>query len=1132
MWGTFRKRLSPSFHNGNALDPLPLLTLQPALHLPFESTLMDRAQILAALLILFAPAFAATSQSQSQSDPAPQSAPKTETASHSAQKAPGQSPKSAAPDYSNEAFVIEKYSTAVRFENDGSGERDLDVRVRVQNELGARRLAELLFSYNSANEKAEVRYLRVKKSDGSTVTGDASAVTDVVPENLRDAPAYASYKEKHIKVPGLQPGETIEYGITTRLFKPFVPGQFWYDHNFIDSAVVLDERLEINLPASRKVVLRSADTHYTHEQSSDRIVYRWKQANLATQPATGADDSTEEAAPKKPGAGGPDTPAVELTTFGSWDGIGKWYATLEHDASVITPELRAKALELTRDRASRVEKIRAVDDFVSKKIREVSLAFGLDGYAPHPAAEILARGYGDSKDKEALLAALLAAIGERVDATLVSTSRRIDPAAPSPSQFDRVIVCISSNAGTTEPIWLDPTSAVAPFRYLIPNLRGKKALRIAADGHAILAETPKDPPFLSTQDVTVEGRVSDLGKLTAKIHYRLRGDNEYAFRTALHRATQEQWKQLGQTVAMLDGFHGEVSKLDASDPTATDKPLDLTLDYAQKGFLDWSLKSSKVAVPLPALGLPDMPSERNAPVSLGSPLAVTLRLEVGFPASESVRVPAGVSVSRDYAEYHSSYAVRGNVLTVERAIRFEAHELPASRADDYQAFARAVLGDGNQVISIENPDASPAKIPPGAKPEELVEAGAAALDAGDAERALDLLHRAAELDPNRKDLWNTLGLAQLRLDQYDDAIASFHKQIEINPDDDVVYNYLGVTLVRQQKLDDAAAAFRKQIEKKPLDKFARASLGLLLVQQKKYKEAIPELDRAAVLAPENAQLQMTLADAYVNVGNKKDAAAAYENAAKISPSPENLNNVAYAMAEHRLDLERAEDFAVSAVNAMTKALAAADLDHLTDLDLLEVQNVGAYWDTLGWIQMRRGDLNAAEPYLRAAWKLTQHGEIGDHLGQLYEVRGEKELAARSFLLALAAPHALPETQSRYQAVAYGKSPSDDDLKQARADLASERIHSIKNAGTEGADAEFWLLVVPTEKGSRADAIKFIGGSESLKRYAETLRTIDLGMMFPNASSGKLIRRGKLACTSKAVECSFILNRPEEVRSVE
>ncbi len=1036
------------------------------------------------------------------------------------------------PDFSNEPFVIESYSTSVRFENDGTGERDLRVRVRVQNDTGVRRIRELVFGYDSENERADVRYVRVKKHDGSTVS-DAGTTTDVAPENLRDAPAYATYKEKHIKVAALEPGDVVEYGITTRTVTPFVPGQFWFDHSFIDAAVVLDERLELNLPAARKFILRSADTHFTQEETAGRKVYRWKRSNLTVRPAAGAgDSSTADAPPRKLGAGGPDTPEIELTSFATWNEIGKWYADLSRNASAPTPEIRAKALDLTHDRSIRLDKIRALNDFVAKKILYVNLPLGLDGYAPHSAAETLSRGYGDSQDKHVLLTALLTAIGEHASPALVPLTRRADPAAPSPSQFDHVITVVSATASAPAPLWLDSSSDVAPFRYLIPNVRGKKALLVAADGRAVFAGTPMDPPFLSTQDVSVEGRVSDLGKLTATIHYRLRGDNEFAFRSALHNAPKTQWKQIGQTVLLLDGFHGDVTKIDASDPTATDRPFELTFDYTQKAFVDWTDKSSKVAVPLPALGMPDLPAVKDSPISLGAPLAVTLHLSLTSPAGDSLRAPAGVSVARDYAEYHSVYSVHENVLTAQRAIRFKARELPASRADDYQAFIRAVSADGGQLVALENPNASPTAIPASAKADDLVEVGNAALDSGDAQRALDLLSRAAALEPARKDLWNPLGLAHLRLDQFDDAVAAFRKQIEIDPGDGVAYNYLGVTLVRQQKLDEAAAAFRKQLDHNPLDKFARASLGLLLVQQKKYSEAIPELDKAAVLAPENSQLQITLAEAYFNAGNFKDSAAAYEKAAKISSAPQNLNNVAYGMAQKNLDLDRAEEFAASAVDSATAVLKSVDLDHLSDDVLAAVQSLGDYWDTLGWVRERRGDLDGAEPYLLASWKLMQSGEIGDHLGQLYQARGQKDLAAHAFLLSLAAPHSAPGAQSHLAVVGGATPPSDDALKQARADLAAARIYSVKNLGTEGVEAEFWLLLVPAEKNSRAESVKFIGGDAALKPYADELRTLDFGAMFPNTSPAKLVRKGKLACTTKAADCALILNRPEEVRAPE
>src|SRR5271169_6517598 len=77
---------------------------------------------------------------------------------------PAKSPQQQNPapaDYSQEPFVIEQYVTTARFENDGTGEKDLTVRIRVQSEVGAKQLTALVFAYNSANDQIDLHSLRV-----------------------------------------------------------------------------------------------------------------------------------------------------------------------------------------------------------------------------------------------------------------------------------------------------------------------------------------------------------------------------------------------------------------------------------------------------------------------------------------------------------------------------------------------------------------------------------------------------------------------------------------------------------------------------------------------------------------------------------------------------------------------------------------------------------------------------------------------------------------------------------------------------------------------------------------------------------------------------------------------------------
>ncbi len=1041
--------------------------------------------------------------------------------------------KSAAHDFSNEPIVIEKFFTTVRFENDGTGEREQQLRARVQNQTGVQQLSELIFPYSEGNEKFELRHLRVEKKDGTVATASEKDIKDLTAEVAHDAPVYTDLKEKHITVPALAPGVVVDYDVVTRIVKPLAPNEFWYKHRFAQQIIVLDERLEISVPASRKINVHSTDRNFTQEVRGNRRIYRWKLANLsnAADAKQSGSDATGNVDDDDSGAKSGSPGTVELSSFGSWDDVAHWYAALEKGRFTPTPEIRAKALELTANLSSEPAKIQALYAYVSKDIRYVSLSFGLGRYQPHAASEVLANGYGDCKDKHTLLSAMLEVIGVHADAALIPSTHKLDLQVPSPTQFDHLITAIPSTADPAKITWLDTTAEVAPYRYLTPSLRGKKALVVAADGVARIATTPADPPFRSSQNVDIEGRVSDLGKLTAEIRYQLRGDNEFALRTAFRRTPQSKWVQIGQTMALLDGFHGEVTKVDAGDPAATEKPFEMTLGYTQKNFLDWSSKNTKLALPLPTLGMPDAPADSKSPIDIGAALDVSLHLQLTLPANESARAPVSVSVSRDYADYSATYEVHSSELTVTRSIRFKMRELPAARAGDYLAFNRAVEADENQLVALENSAAGAPKIPESATAGDLVEAGAAALEAGNSEQAIELFRRAATLDPKRKDIWNNIGLAELRIHQLGAASAAFQQQLEIDAFDPNAHNYLGIVLVQQEKYDEAAAAFQKQIELSPLDNFAHASLGLLLEQQKKFTEALPELDKAAVLTPDNPQLQVSLGHAYLALDKTTEAMAAFDKAVEISPTPEVWNNIAYDLVQKNFNLEKAQSYAQSAVDSTAASLRNVDINHVTANDLGEVQNIGAYWDTLGWIYFTRGDLAHAEPLLRASWQLTQNGDVGDHLAQLEEKLNHRDAAIHLYALAAAAPHSDANSRTHLEALLSDAGKLHEAAKSAASDLLALRSFSIAKSGEESGEAEFWILLVPTEKTADVEAVKFITGENSLRPAAAQIRALNFGDLIVTSPPVKLLRRAKLTCPADAKTCTLLLERPEEVRTL-
>src|SRR5271154_1075831 len=1037
-------------------------------------------------------------------------------------KSPPPAPKPPPADYSQEPFVIEQYVTSARFENDGTSERKLAVRIHVQSDAGVQQLGELIFGYNSSNEVMDVHFVRVKKKDGSVATASADAIKDMTASVARDAPEYTDYKEKHVTVPSLHAGDTIEYEIATRTVTALAPGNFWFDYAFVKDAIVLDERLDVTLPAGRVHYFPvAAPLQDVTDSAGDREIHHWQHANLAR-------PSESEKAKKKSQPSPEARPDVQFTTFTSWAQVAEWYANLEKGRTDPTPEIRAKTQELIQGRATELDKIAALYDYVAKNIRYVSLSFGLGRYQPHSAAEVFKNQYGDCKDKHTLLAAMLQAANIPSDAVLIPFARKLDPDVPYPSQFDHMITAVPIG---DELIWMDSTAEVAPFRLLSPPLRNKPALLVEPDGAGKIVQTPMDPPFLSTQHVEIEARVNDLGKLSATLRYFLRGDNEYALRVAFRRTPQTQWKELGQTIAALDGIKGEITNVKPSDPSDTEKPFELDLDFAQANYLDWSSKKSKVGVPLLAIGLPDASEDSTDSIHLGSPLDVTMDLKLTLPENFSARAPVAVSVERDYADFKSSYHFEDHTLTAQRSLNFKMRELPAARSSDYLAFSRAVESDETQLLTVENSTTGAPTIPSPVSADELLEAGIAALNAGNPREAIPLLQHAVEIDPKSKQGWNDLGLAYLRLGQFDDAAAAFQKQIAANPYDEHVYNYLGLTLQQQQKYPEAANAFRKQIEVNPLDPIAHAALGALFLEQHKYSEAIPELDKATVLAPDNAELEVSLGNALLNTGEKDKALQAFEKGVELSQTPAVWNNVAYALAEHNLELDKAAQYAESAIAATAANLRNVELARLSLDDLAQVASIGVYWDPLGWVYFRQGNLDKAERYIRAAWLLNQHGEVGDHLAQIYEKRGEKQQAARMYAEAIAAPHSVPETRARLIVLLGGNAGIDELVAKSKPELTKVRVFPAGDLLKENAQAAFFVLLSPAAKNPKIDAVKFVSGSQDLRPFTEKLRALDFGPMFPDASPAKLVRRGTLTCSATTGSCTFTLILPEEVRTL-
>jgi tetratricopeptide (TPR) repeat protein/transglutaminase-like putative cysteine protease len=1022
---------------------------------------------------------------------------------------------------SEEAAVFERILNRVRFENDGTEVSETEAVVRIQSQAGVEEFGQLVFGYSSATEKLEVEYVRVRKPDGQVVVTPESTAQDFAPDVLKEAPMYSDYRQRHISVAALQPGDTLEYRTITRVLTPLAAGNFWYEYTFPKGVAVNEDRLELNVPKAREVKLKTPTHTPEIQETADRRIYTWVVKDIKAERDKDKDEEDEET--------GPD---VQLTTFTDWKQIAQWYAKLQGERMTVDDSVRKKADELTKGTDSQTEKTRRLYDFVARNIRYVSISLGVGRYQPHSASDVLQNGYGDCKDKHTLFSAMLRAEGIQSYPVLIDSSRKLDADVPSPAQFDHVITAarMGTGPGLT---WLDTTPEVTPFGLILYQLRNKQAVVASDDSEGGLQRTPADSPIKTFMHFTVDGKFSEFGALDATIDITAQGDRDWPLRASFRRYSQAQWKDLIKVLSAGWGLPGEVDDVQLDPVEDTSKPFHLKYHLHEDRY--FIVPSTSVNFrPIPPLGMPAIRASEKSqePLNIGPAGEVDYQVRLQFPSNYTVRTPTAVKMTRDYGDYSSTYSLSKGVLEGQRKLVVKTNELPASRRVDYESFRNAAHSDEDQLLSctILTPSGQGAEASKmDGTPAELHKAGVKALQSKDYRTAIDLLKRAVDGDPGTanpgmKDGWYDLGLAYAGANNHVDAIAAFRKQIELDPNHKHANGELAMELQQTGKTDEAIAAYRKQLETAPYEKETLKNLGLLLAQLGRDADARTELEAAAAIPPDDPETKLALAQVYARLGEKSQSQELMKGLTGSSGADTGQDIYASAL-KNDIDPAQTENDAQQVLYDIGGQFDSGEFDRLGPSAFSSMPLVALAWARMGWAKYQRGENLAAMQFLTSAWLLSQSGTVANRLGQVLEKQGQAEKARHMYALAVAAGGSANDVQDSRSRLAkldgdHGaadKSAVDKEVAQASTELTRARTVKLEPITSKSVSARFSLVFDSSPRPERAE---FVDGDESLRAATAQLREKDFPVRFPDVSSVKIVRRGLLSCGSSG--CSIEL----------
>ena len=174
---------------------------------------------------------------------------------------------------------------------------------------------------------------------------------------------------------------------------PLAPGQFWYAFNFSHDAIILKQELQISVPRDRPLKWKSPDLKPLITEEGTRRVFTWTSSQPERKPSE-EDQKEQEENMYRAARGQLRPPEVQISSFKSWEEVGRWYGSLQQERVKPTAEIRSKADELTKDVSNEDAKLRAIYNYVGTQFRYIGIAFGIGRYQPHSAVEVLNNQYG------------------------------------------------------------------------------------------------------------------------------------------------------------------------------------------------------------------------------------------------------------------------------------------------------------------------------------------------------------------------------------------------------------------------------------------------------------------------------------------------------------------------------------------------------------------------------------------------------------------------------------------------------------------------------------------------------------------------------------------------------------------
>jgi tetratricopeptide (TPR) repeat protein len=391
---------------------------------------------------------------------------------------------------------------------------------------------------------------------------------------------------------------------------------------------------------------------------------------------------------------------------------------------------------------------------------------------------------------------------------------------------------------------------------------------------------------------------------------------------------------------------------------------------------------------------------------------------------------------------------------------------------------------------------------------------ALALQRNDAKAAREELDLVKASNPSQLGLWRMYAAVDTMEKHPEKAVQDLKKELAAHPDQTDLYPKIIQMQLEQKHRSDAEQTLREQVQAMPTEMAPPVTLGNMLIEDGASVEAVSVLQAAATRAPQDKlhpYVLVRLGVAEIHAGRRNEGTATLTSTLKNSDEPYILNDAAYELANSNVELDLAENSMRKVLDSLTAETIQWTLDGDAKAQAAKSSSLVACWDTLGWVLFRKGNFDEAEGYVRAAWLNDGHTEVGLHLGQIEEAKGNKRAALSLYRFAQAtqfrdSQNLLDELKRRIDALQ--KTGVTVPLHDDTTDFGKMRLLKADDSDHAKGIADYEILI-------SADRVVEVrptpDAATKIEKGLERVQGISFKGWTPPGSTAKVRMRGLLNC---------------------